>query len=107
MVPRYKVSVHLGGRYGLHARAAAKAVRATHGLDADVAMEYEGNRVDGRSIMGIMTLSVASGAEFEIFCEGPQAAQAVENLRRLFAQDDEFAGTRFLVVEPPESPPAN
>jgi phosphocarrier protein HPr len=68
---------------GLHARAAACFVKTAHQFDADIWVRKNGTIVSGRSIMGLMMLAAASGAELEISAAGREADEAVETLARL------------------------
>ena len=68
---------------GLHARAAARFVKTAHQFDAEIWVRKNGTIVSGRSIMGLMMLAAASGAELQISAAGPDADSAVETLARL------------------------
>jgi phosphocarrier protein HPr len=68
---------------GLHARAAARFVKASYQFDADIWVRKNGTVVSGRSIMGLMMLAAAAGAELKISAAGPEAEAAVEALARL------------------------
>jgi phosphocarrier protein HPr len=68
---------------GLHARAAARFVKAAHEFDAEIWVRKNGTIVSGRSIMGLMMLAAASGVELQISAAGPEADSAVETLARL------------------------
>ena len=68
---------------GLHARAAALFVKTAHRFEAEIWVRKNGNCVSGRSIMGLMMLAAASGAELQIAAAGPDADSAVETLARL------------------------
>jgi len=68
---------------GLHARAAARFVKASHQFDADIWVRKNGTIVSGRSIMGLMMLAAAAGSELQISASGPEADLAVETLARL------------------------
>lgn len=61
---------------GLHARASAKLAELCEGFEAQVEIAYDGVRADGRSIMGLMMLGAAQGAELEIRAEGDDADDA-------------------------------
>ena len=68
---------------GLHARAAARFVKTAHQFDAEIWVRKNGTTVSGRSIMGLMMLAAASGAELEISAAGRQADEAVATLASL------------------------
>jgi len=68
---------------GLHARAAARFVKTAHQFDAEIWVRKNGTIVNGRSIMGLMMLAAAAGAELEISAAGREADDAVATLARL------------------------
>jgi len=68
---------------GLHARAAAKFVRAAGQFDAAVRVTYKGQEVSGLSIMGLMMLAAGVGSAIEVACTGRQAAEALSALAAL------------------------
>jgi len=68
---------------GLHARAAAKFVQCVEQFDAEITVTRDGYSVGGTSIMGLMMLTAANGAEIEVTAEGAQAHQAIEALETL------------------------
>jgi phosphocarrier protein len=67
----------------LHARAAVRLVEAAGQFDAEVSISKDGQTVNGKSIMGVMTLAAAQGSFIEVITQGPQAAQALEAIRAL------------------------
>jgi len=75
--------VKICNQKGLHARAAARFVKSAHEFDAEIWVRKNGTIVNGRSIMGLMMLAAASGAELQISAAGPEADSAVETLARL------------------------
>jgi len=70
-------------QYGVHARPAALFVKAASRFDSDVFVEKDGNRVSGKSIMGMMTLEASFGARIIITIEGPDAEAAMAELQAL------------------------
>ena len=70
-------------RKGLHARASARFVATVEAHDARAAVRFDGIEVPGDSIMGLMTLVAAQGAEIEVETSGPQAAALMEALAAL------------------------
>lgn len=65
---------------GLHARAAAKFVRLAATFDAEVTVERDGAAVPATSILGLMMLGAARGAELAMAAEGPDAEAALSAL---------------------------
>lgn len=73
-------------QYGIHARPAAMFVKTASRFQADITIEKDTVRISGKSIMGLMTLEAACGTKLKVLAEGPDAAQALEELQKLFEQ---------------------
>ncbi|RMD48893.1 MAG: HPr family phosphocarrier protein [Alphaproteobacteria bacterium] len=71
---------------GLHARASARFVEVVEAHDARVRVRHDGIEAAGDSIMGLLMLGAAKGAEIEVEAEGPQAASALEALEKLVSE---------------------
>ena len=69
---------------GLHARAAAHLVKITARLKCHVTLECEGQEVNGKSIMGVLTLAAAQGSEVKVVCEGENAQDGMDQITKLF-----------------------
>lgn len=65
---------------GIHARPAALMVKAASRYDAEVYVEKGGNRVSGKSIMGLLTLEAYKGDTLRVIAVGEDAADAVNEL---------------------------
>lgn len=61
---------------GMHARPAAQIVRLAATFAASLELECDGQRVNGKSIMGVMMLAAEQGATVIIRSEGPDAENA-------------------------------
>ncbi len=77
------VKVIVSNELGFHARAAARFVQESCGFKSQVWLKKGSNRVNGKSIMGILTLAAAKGEEVEIEVDGPDEELAVETLSTL------------------------
>ncbi|BAO43374.1 HPr family phosphocarrier protein [Thiolapillus brandeum] len=75
--------VVIPNRLGLHARAAAKLVSTASGFSSQVYLERNGNRINGKSIMGVMMLAASQGSEITIITEGDDEGPALESLLTL------------------------
>jgi len=64
-------------RLGLHARAAAKLVRAAEEYQADIRLIKDGEAVDARSVMGLISLGCAYDSRIILEAEGIDARNAV------------------------------
>jgi len=75
--------VEIINKLGLHARAAAKFVTTASAYEADVYLEYDEQKVNGKSIMGVMMLAAAKGSQLELYVEGADEEQAATALIKL------------------------
>ena len=57
-------------KLGLHARAASKLVNCAGQFESDVFITRSGNRVNAKSIMGVMMLAASKGVELELEVDG-------------------------------------
>jgi phosphocarrier protein len=80
----YEQTVRVINRAGVHARPAALIVQATKDFKCEIYLEKDGDRINGKSIMGVITLGAAYGTELKIIAEGEGEQEAVETLVRLF-----------------------
>ena len=77
------VEVTVINRLGMHARAAARFVREASTYDSEIWV-YKGKaRVNGKSIMGILTLAAAMGDRIMIEAHGSDADEAIRALTDL------------------------
>ena len=77
--------VAIVNRLGMHARPAAMFVRVASRFRCEVWVEKEGERINGKSIMGLMMLAAGQGSKLVICCEGPDADKALEEIEELIA----------------------
>jgi phosphocarrier protein HPr len=77
MSGRRTAIARITNKRGLHARASAKIVEAAARFQSVVTIVKDGQRVDTRSIMGLMMLAASLGAEVEISVEGPDSGEAL------------------------------
>ena len=73
----------ISNRLGIHARVAAKLVETARRFQAEVFLEKDGLAVNGRSILGILTLFCPQGSQLTIRVEGGDADAAMEALATL------------------------
>ena len=70
---------------GLHARPAAEFVKLASVYQSHIQLSKDGDTVNGKSIMGVMTLAAECGAQLIVQAEGPDAEAAVIALEELVA----------------------
>jgi phosphocarrier protein len=71
---------------GLHARAAARFVKVAGGFASRIRVSRGTRTVDGKSILGLLTLAAACGVRLTVTAEGPDEADAVAALGALAAR---------------------
>ena len=75
--------VEIINKLGLHARAASKFVSVTSRFTSTVNVSYNGQSIDGKSIMAIMMLAAGKGKVLELTFEGDDESDACEALCEL------------------------
>jgi phosphocarrier protein len=68
---------------GLHARAAAQLVQIANRFRSEIHVEKDGMNVNGKSIMGVLTLAAAKGSSITVSCEGDDAEHAMTSLAKV------------------------
>lgn len=76
-------TVTISNKLGLHARAATKFVNMASGYESDVYLICNGQRADGKSIMGIMMLAAPQGTTLELEVTGADEKNAASALIQL------------------------
>lgn len=73
----------IGNRHGLHARPAALFVKTANRFQSEIWIEKEGERVNGKSIMGLMMLAAGKGSTLRLIADGEDADDLVKALEEL------------------------
>jgi len=63
-------SITIVNKLGLHARAASRLVNCASQFESEVFITRKGNRVNAKSIMGVMMLAASKGVELELEVDG-------------------------------------
>lgn len=72
---------------GLHARPASLFVQIANKYDCDIAVRKGKQKVNGKSIMGIMMLAAEKGSVLVVIAEGSDAKEAVKELEELLLSE--------------------
>jgi phosphocarrier protein len=72
-------------RNGLHARPAALFVKISSRFRSEVWVEKDGERVNGKSIMGLMMLAAGKGSVLRVTAEGDDALSVLTELESLIS----------------------
>ncbi len=81
-------TLEIKNKLGLHARAAALLVQTINKFDAEVTIAKDGQTVDGRSIMGVLTLAATLGTKIQIEARGQEAENVLAAVEKLI--DNKF-----------------
>ena len=84
-----KKKLKIKNSQGLHARPASLFVKIANRFEAEVSVRKGSETVNGKSIMGLMTLAANHGSTIEIEATGPDAEKAVEELTKFLSEDTE------------------
>lgn len=68
---------------GLHARAAANFVRVASRFNSEIKIQKDGYRVDGKSILGVLSLAAVRGSRIAITVLGEDSEEAISELGKL------------------------
>lgn len=79
--------VVIKNKQGLHARPAALLVQTANRFKCEVEILKGRQKVNGKSIMGIMTLAAGAGSALTIRTQGEDAAAALEEILKLIDGD--------------------
>jgi len=80
------IDLVISNKLGLHARAAAKLTQCCARFSSDITLARGAQRVNAKSIMGVMMLAAGLGVTVTITAEGSDADAALQALRTLFEQ---------------------
>src|SRR5690625_7420892 len=85
---RKKVTVK--NEEGLHARPSSALVQLSSKFKSDFYIEMQGFRINGKSILGVMTLAAEHGAEMELILDGEDEEEALAAISDPLAIDLEL-----------------
>lgn len=76
--------VTVNNKEGLHARPASVLVKTASKFKSEFYIKMYGYEVNGKSILGLMTLAAEHGAEMELILDGPDEEDALQAICQLF-----------------------
>ncbi len=77
-------TVTVTNRAGLHTRPASMIVRTASKYDAEFFIQKDGYEINGKSIIGVMTLAAEQGAALTLVFDGEDEDEAAEAMAALF-----------------------
>jgi phosphocarrier protein HPr len=75
--------ITIRNKLGLHARAAVKFVNLSNRFVASVKIVKDGSEIDGKSILGILTLAATQGSEITLLVSGKDEEAALKAISDL------------------------
>ena len=79
-----ELSVTIRNRAGIHARPAALIVQTASKFSSSIWLEKGSDRINAKSIMGIITLGASFGASLTIIADGKDEEAAAAAILALF-----------------------
>jgi phosphocarrier protein HPr len=73
----------VANKLGIHARPAAMFVKTANRFTCEIFVEKDGEKVNGKSIMGLMMLAAGPGSKLTVSAHGQDASQALAELETL------------------------
>ncbi len=83
---KIKEEVIVNNPHGLHARPASLFVQIANKFDSAVHLEREGEAVDGKSIIAVLSLGVNKGMKVNLIVEGNDSSLALKELKEFLEQ---------------------
>jgi phosphocarrier protein HPr len=74
----------VSNKVGIHARPAAMFVKIASRYACDIFLEKDGEKINGKSIMGLLMLAAGPGSKLTLQVSGKDAAMAVAEIEDLF-----------------------
>jgi|UniRef100_A0A7C3E5K3 phosphocarrier protein len=76
--------VTIKNRAGIHARPAALLVQTASKFKSKIYIEKDSDRINGKSIMGIITLGAGYDTNLKLIADGEDEQEAIQALVHLF-----------------------
>jgi phosphocarrier protein len=81
-----KTKVTIKNKLGMHARPATMLVKAATQYRSDLRIVKDDMEINGKSIMGVMTLAAEQGSELELIADGVDEEYLIKEITELFEQ---------------------
>jgi phosphocarrier protein HPr len=82
-----EIVLEVTNQMGVHARPAAMIVRIANNYTGEIWVEKNGERVNGKSIMGIMMLAAGKGTELTFHADCENAEGFCKEMTKLFVSN--------------------
>ena len=85
--------IQIQNELGMHMRPAEMFGRLAQKFQSKIQVSRESHRVDGKSIIDLLTMGAAKGTKITVVADGPDAQQAVDALATLVEVEFKKEGT--------------
>ncbi|NMA82240.1 MAG: HPr family phosphocarrier protein [Epulopiscium sp.] len=75
-------TVNISG--GLHARPANLLIKTAEKFTSSILISKDSKEVDGKRLLGVLTLGARQGDQITIIADGPDEKEAIQALKKLF-----------------------
>lgn len=75
--------IKIENQIGLHARPATFFIQKTNEFKSSIWIEKDERRVNGKSLLGVLSLGIIGGTEIKIIADGQDEQQALDALVKL------------------------
>ena len=82
-MPEISEELVIANKLGMHLRPAQQLVQTVLKFKCEVHVHKDGQRVNAKSIMGLLTLAAAKGTRILVVCDGDDADLALHAIRKL------------------------
>lgn len=76
----------INNKSGLHARPATLWVQTASRYQSKIRLKKAEREVDGKSLLGILSLGLSSGSVVQLIVDGPDASAAADELIKLISE---------------------
>ena len=83
MEAEFSKTFEIKNKLGLHARAAAQFVRVSCKFNSNITIKKDGYTVDGKSILGVLSLAAVKGTTIEVITDGEDSKEAFDEIEKL------------------------
>ncbi|MDD4011716.1 MAG: HPr family phosphocarrier protein [Sphaerochaetaceae bacterium] len=81
----------VSNRSGIHTRPASLIAKTATAFRSSILFKKDGMEINGKSVMGILTLGCIYNDVIEMLCQGPQEVEQADAIESLFASRFEKA----------------
>lgn len=78
------IEVSVQNKLGLHARASAKLTEVSSEFESEIALIFNNQKVNAKSIMGVMMLAASFGSKIIVEAKGKDEFEAIKKIQEIF-----------------------